>query len=145
MYVRFPLSLHNVEDVLQECGIDNSRETVRFFSKPTWLDVCVRDPEENASNRSGHVRVCPSQPASFLVQPALMGALGLPQNTVAVRGWAHGSKSQSTHTLGATSVGMRNHESAATAGLHADRIRIVFGKLYENKLVKFDETGSHNY
>jgi putative transposase len=30
MYVRFPLSLHNVEDLLHERGIDISRETVRF-------------------------------------------------------------------------------------------------------------------
>ena len=31
MYVRFPLSLRNVEDQLHECGIDVSHETVRFW------------------------------------------------------------------------------------------------------------------
>ncbi|SHK08471.1 putative transposase [Shimia gijangensis] len=31
MYIRFPLSLRNVEDLLHERGIDVSRETVRFW------------------------------------------------------------------------------------------------------------------
>jgi putative transposase len=31
MYVRFPLSLRNVEDLLRERGIDISHETVRFW------------------------------------------------------------------------------------------------------------------
>tara|TARA_R110002072_G_scaffold11596_8_gene52116 strand:- start:1825 stop:2532 length:708 start_codon:yes stop_codon:yes gene_type:complete len=31
MYVRFPLSLRNIEDLLQERGIDISHETVRFW------------------------------------------------------------------------------------------------------------------
>jgi putative transposase len=31
MYVRLPLSLHNVEDLLHECGIDISHKTVRFW------------------------------------------------------------------------------------------------------------------
>ena len=30
MYVRFPLSLRNVEDLLHERGIDDSHDTVRF-------------------------------------------------------------------------------------------------------------------
>ena len=30
MYVRYPLSLRNVEDLLAERGIDISHETVRF-------------------------------------------------------------------------------------------------------------------
>lgn len=33
MYVRFPLSLRNVEDVLHERGINISLETVRFWRK----------------------------------------------------------------------------------------------------------------
>lgn len=33
MYVRFPLSLRNVEGLLHERGIDISHETVRFW----WL------------------------------------------------------------------------------------------------------------
>jgi putative transposase len=31
MYIRFPLSLRNVEDLLHERGIDLSHETVRFW------------------------------------------------------------------------------------------------------------------
>ena len=31
MYVRYPLSLRNVEDLLAERGIDTSHETVRFW------------------------------------------------------------------------------------------------------------------
>jgi putative transposase len=40
MYVRYPLSLRNVEDVLAERGIDISHETVRFW----WngLGQCLR-------------------------------------------------------------------------------------------------------
>ncbi|MET4808131.1 IS6 family transposase [Limibacillus sp. MBR-115] len=33
MYIRFPLSLRNVEDLLHERGIDISHETVRFWSQ----------------------------------------------------------------------------------------------------------------
>ena len=32
MYVRFPLSLRNAEDLLHERGIEISLETVRFWS-----------------------------------------------------------------------------------------------------------------
>jgi len=31
MYVRFPLSLRNVEDLLHERGIDISQETIHFW------------------------------------------------------------------------------------------------------------------
>ena len=31
MYVRYPLSLRNVEDLLHERGIDTTHETVRFW------------------------------------------------------------------------------------------------------------------
>ena len=30
MYIRFPLSLRNVEELLHECGIDICYETIRF-------------------------------------------------------------------------------------------------------------------
>jgi putative transposase len=36
MYVRFPLSLRNVEDLLHERGIDISHESVRFW----WNRFC---------------------------------------------------------------------------------------------------------
>jgi putative transposase len=42
MYVRYPLSLRNVEDLLAERGIDISHETVRFV-EPVWPDVRRRD------------------------------------------------------------------------------------------------------
>ena len=32
LYVRFPLSLRNVEDLLHERGIDVSHETIRYWS-----------------------------------------------------------------------------------------------------------------
>jgi putative transposase len=32
MYVRYPLSLRNVEDLLHERGVDITHETVRFWS-----------------------------------------------------------------------------------------------------------------
>jgi len=37
MYVRFPLSLRNVEDLLYDRGIDISHETVRYYGKDTPL------------------------------------------------------------------------------------------------------------
>ena len=43
MYVRYPLSLRNVEDLLAERGIDISHETVRFLVEPVWPDVRGRD------------------------------------------------------------------------------------------------------
>ena len=40
MYIRFPLSLRNVEDLLHERGIEISHETVRF-----WRNQCGLDSE----------------------------------------------------------------------------------------------------
>ena len=45
MYVRYPLSLRNVEDLLAERGIDISHETIRFLVEPVWPDVRGRDPK----------------------------------------------------------------------------------------------------
>ena len=39
MYVRYPLSLRNVEDLLAERGIDFSHETVRFWWNELWPKV----------------------------------------------------------------------------------------------------------
>ncbi len=36
LYVRFPLSLRHVEDLLHERGIDISHETVRFWWNRFW-------------------------------------------------------------------------------------------------------------
>jgi putative transposase len=40
MYVRFPLSLRNVEDLLFERGIDICHETVRLWWEQVWTAVC---------------------------------------------------------------------------------------------------------
>jgi len=46
MYVRFPLSLRNVEDLLHERGIEISHETVRFwwqrFGPIFAAEICKR-------------------------------------------------------------------------------------------------------
>src|ERR1700722_13547322 len=44
MYVKYPLSLRNVEDLLAKRGIDISHETVRF-----WWNRFGRDPKEAGS------------------------------------------------------------------------------------------------
>ena len=53
MYVRFPLSHRNVEDLLHERGIDISHETVRFW----W---CQRQSksEPKGSAKCCHFGVC---------------------------------------------------------------------------------------
>jgi transposase-like protein len=46
MYVRFPLSLRNVEELLHERGVDASHETLRFCSMPRegWKSVPFPPP-----------------------------------------------------------------------------------------------------
>ena len=62
MYVRFPLSLRNVEDLLHERGIDISHETLRYWgtisarcSRPrpgsAGLGACVRATGGGTSTR----------------------------------------------------------------------------------------------
>ena len=46
MYVSYPLSLRNVEDLLFERGIDICYETVRLLVEPVRPDVRRRDPQE---------------------------------------------------------------------------------------------------
>ena len=55
MYVKFPLSLRNVEDLLHERGIDLCHETVRF-----WWDrfgpmfaAETRDPAQKGGPHAG--------------------------------------------------------------------------------------------
>ena len=36
MYVRFPLSLRNAEDLLHKRALEASHETVRVRGEPTW-------------------------------------------------------------------------------------------------------------
>ena len=50
MYVRFPLSLRQVEDLLSERGIDICHETVRYWLEPVRSAVCSRDPEASGSS-----------------------------------------------------------------------------------------------
>ena len=46
LYVRYPLSLRQVEDLLFEHGIDICHETVRYWWNRFGPVVCRRDPEE---------------------------------------------------------------------------------------------------
>ncbi|MEQ3725874.1 MAG: IS6 family transposase [Tateyamaria sp.] len=52
MYVRFPLSLRNVEDLLHERGIDVSHETVEFW----WNRFGPMFASEIRRNRAGRMR-----------------------------------------------------------------------------------------
>jgi putative transposase len=52
MYIRFPLSLRNVEDLLHERGIDVSYETVRFW----WLRFGPKFSSEIRKRRSRSMR-----------------------------------------------------------------------------------------
>jgi len=54
MYVRFPLSLRNVEDLLFERGIDICHETVRLLVQPVRADLRRRHPP---AARQPHARV----------------------------------------------------------------------------------------
>ena len=55
MYVRFPLSLRNVEDLLAERGIDISHETVRFW----WNRFGPMFAAEIRKRRVAHMRGYP--------------------------------------------------------------------------------------
>ena len=46
MYVRYPLSLRNVEDLLAERGIDISHETVRFWWNRFGPMFAAENPKE---------------------------------------------------------------------------------------------------
>ncbi len=50
MYVRYPLSLRQVEDLLFERGIDICHETVRCLVEPVRSDVRRGDPEAASSS-----------------------------------------------------------------------------------------------
>ena len=52
MYVRFPLSLRNVEDLLHERGIDVSHETVRYW----WNRFGLMFAAEICRNRASRIR-----------------------------------------------------------------------------------------
>jgi putative transposase len=55
MYVRFPLSLRNVEDLLHERGIDVSHEAVRFW----WHRFCPMFASEIRQKRAERLRSWP--------------------------------------------------------------------------------------
>src|SRR5512140_3227836 len=55
MYVKYPLSLCNVEDLLAERGIDISHETVRFW----WNRFGPMFAAEIRKNRVAHMRGYP--------------------------------------------------------------------------------------
>jgi putative transposase len=49
VYVRFPLSLRNVEDILHECGIEISHEKVRFWWNRFGLQFAAGIREQRVS------------------------------------------------------------------------------------------------
>jgi transposase-like protein len=51
MYVKYPLSLRNVEDLLHERGVDISYETVRFWEMSDL--VAVLEATEDAPKARG--------------------------------------------------------------------------------------------
>ena len=55
LYVRFPLSLRNVEDLLHERGVDVSYESIRYwwhrFSVKKALDKLVNAYQSRSSSR----------------------------------------------------------------------------------------------
>ncbi|MCP2679254.1 hypothetical protein NHF45_06900 [Maricaulaceae bacterium NA33B04] len=51
MYIRFPLSLRNVEDLLHERGIDISHETVRYWWN-RFGPLMAREIKKRRSQRS---------------------------------------------------------------------------------------------
>ena len=55
MYVRFPLSLRNVEDLLHERGIDISHETVRFWWNRFGPMFAAEDPAKRVQQMR-HIR-----------------------------------------------------------------------------------------
>ena len=65
MYVRFPLSLRQLEDLLSERGIDICHETVRYWwcSAPGSLDTSLSHaPDENGGDKLVHGSGGISQP-----------------------------------------------------------------------------------
>ena len=54
LYVRFPLSLRNVEDLLHERGVDVSPETIRFW----WNRFGSMFASEIRKNRISRMRAC---------------------------------------------------------------------------------------
>ena len=61
MYVRYPLSLRNVEDLLAERGIDISHETVRFW----WNRFGPMFAAEIRRRRVAHMRGYPQRPLAL--------------------------------------------------------------------------------
>ena len=53
MYVRFPLSLRQVEDLLHERGIDISYENGACLVESVWADVCGGNKKETLSVDAG--------------------------------------------------------------------------------------------
>ena len=71
MYLRFPLSLRNVEDLLHERGIDVSHETIRFWWQrfgPMFASEIKRKRVDRRSTASSA-----TSGALRIVQPPLYG------------------------------------------------------------------------
>ena len=68
MYVRYPLSLRNVEDLLAERGIDVSHETVRFW----WNRFGPMFAAEIRKKRVAHMRGYPPRDAADILVARLV-------------------------------------------------------------------------
>ena len=72
LYVRFPLSLRNVEDLLHERGVDVSHETVRF-----WVSL-RRRPSDFGFDPMVSPTLCPTLSTAlkskFCLQPMVIAA-----------------------------------------------------------------------
>jgi hypothetical protein len=68
MYVRYPLSLRNVEDLLAERGIDISHETVRFW----WNRFGPMFAAEIRKRRVAHRRMSATRSPQVVPSPQVL-------------------------------------------------------------------------
>src|SRR6476659_11264890 len=86
MYVRYPLSLRNVEDLLAERGIDISHETVRFW----WNRFGPMFAAEIRKRRVAHMRGYPQwrwHLDDVSGRPTASSAICGAQSTMRARSW----------------------------------------------------------
>ena len=95
MYVRYPLSLRNVEDLLAERGIDISHETVRFW----WNRFGPMFAAEIRKKRVAHMHSYPQW--RWYLDEVFVKVNG-PRNRKALNPYLRaGQTARSTHGLGA--------------------------------------------
>jgi hypothetical protein len=112
MYVKYPLSLRNVEDLLAERGIDISHETVRFW----WNRFGLMFAAEIRKKRVAHTRHHPQWRWHLdEVFVKVNGKLSLARCRSRRRGFGSGSHREAGQGCGAE-ISQANHEEVrATA------------------------------